>query len=112
MHTVDRTIDDLEEGRAMSSKSMFEGFEPNRYEAEARGLWGDEAVDTSNERIRDLSPDDAEHSRPAQHKITEGSGPRTSRPPSAARGSRTGGADGRGPPGGAKRSPDGKESRR
>lgn len=75
VHTIDRTIDDLEEGRAMNSKSIFEGFEPNPYEAEARERWGDEAVDTSNERIRDLSPDDADRARTGYDRVHEALAP-------------------------------------
>ena len=38
----------------MTAEKMFDGFEHNPYEAEARERWGDEAVDASYERIRDL----------------------------------------------------------
>ena len=59
----------------MNSKSIFEGFEPNPYEAEARERWGDEAVDTSNERIRDLSPDDADRARTGYDRVHEALAP-------------------------------------
>jgi DNA-binding transcriptional MerR regulator len=46
--TVSRTIDHLEEGTAMTTDEMFEGFKHAQYEPEARERWGDAAVDSSN----------------------------------------------------------------
>jgi len=47
LRTLDRT---MKGGKVMSEKEKFEGFDvtKNPYEAEARALWGDEAVDRSN----------------------------------------------------------------
>jgi hypothetical protein len=35
----------------MKPEKVFEGFEHNPYEAEARERWGDEQVDANNERM-------------------------------------------------------------
>ena len=44
----------------MSQKDKFAGFDlaNNPYEAEARQLWGDEAVEKSNAHITSLSPEE------------------------------------------------------
>ena len=47
----------------MSAEKLFDGFEHNPYEAEARERWGDEVVDESNRRIRDFTPEQAELAR-------------------------------------------------
>jgi hypothetical protein len=47
----------------MAPESMFEGFEHNPYEAEARERWGDAVVDESNARLRNLSPDQAKQAQ-------------------------------------------------
>jgi DNA-binding transcriptional MerR regulator len=60
--TVRKTIESIESGNTMSAEAMFEGFE-NPYEAEARQRWGDEAVDASYQRLRQLPPSDAERAR-------------------------------------------------
>jgi hypothetical protein len=44
----------------MAAETMFEGFEHNPYEQEARERWGDEAVDASYQRMRDWTPAEAE----------------------------------------------------
>lgn len=61
--TVENTISHLEKGGTMSATSMFEGFDHNPYEAEARDRWGDRAVDESNARLRGLTKDQAEQAR-------------------------------------------------
>ena len=58
--TVDRTIQSLERGVSMAPEEMFDGLIHNPYEQEAREKWGDEAVDTSYQRLRKLSPEDRE----------------------------------------------------
>lgn len=63
VRTVDRTIAELQEGTEMSTGVMFEGFEHNPYEQEARERWGDETVDASYERMRGWSPADADKAR-------------------------------------------------
>jgi DNA-binding transcriptional MerR regulator len=57
--TVDATVDHLEKGGEMAPETMFEGFEHNPYEAEARERWGDDVVDESNARLRAMSPEQA-----------------------------------------------------
>lgn len=56
--TVDRTIDSLTGGEQMASDEIFDGLIHNPYEPEARRTWGDEAVDASNRRLRELSKED------------------------------------------------------
>ncbi len=46
--TVERTITRIERGLPMTADDMFEGFDNDRYEPEARERWGDEAVGVSN----------------------------------------------------------------
>src|SRR5438132_1379631 len=38
---VDRTLEALEKGETMSHEAMFEGFDPEAHEAEAKEKWGD-----------------------------------------------------------------------
>ena len=52
IRTVEQTI---EEGDTMGPDQMFDGFEENHYEAEARERWGDEAVDRSKEKLANLT---------------------------------------------------------
>ncbi len=73
--TVQHTIDSIEEGGDMAAERMFEGFEHNPYEAEARERWGDEAVDASYERIRGWSPADAEKARSGYERVHSGLAP-------------------------------------
>lgn len=73
--TIDRTIETIEEGGEMSGQSLFEGFEHNPYEAEARQRWGDEAVDASKERIKGWSASDAEKARTGYSQVHEGLAP-------------------------------------
>lgn len=61
--TVDGTIDHLEKGGEMAPESMFEGFEHNPYEAEARERWGDTVVDEAYARLRNLSPEQAKQAQ-------------------------------------------------
>ncbi|WP_291381987.1 MerR family transcriptional regulator [Demequina sp.] len=46
--TVARTIDSLEKGKPMTASQMFDGFDHEHYEPEARERWGDDAVDRAN----------------------------------------------------------------
>jgi len=75
VHTVDRTITDIEKGGEMAPDTMFQGFEHNPYEAEARERWGDDAVDASHERIKALSADDAEKARTGYGRVHDGLAP-------------------------------------
>ncbi|PSL05141.1 DNA-binding transcriptional MerR regulator [Haloactinopolyspora alba] len=61
--TVENTMTDLEEGGTMSTRAMFDGFETNPYETEARARWGDDAVDDTDARMRNWSPEQAEQAK-------------------------------------------------
>lgn len=58
--TVEQTI---EEGDRMSPEQIFDGFEENPYEAEARERWGDVAVERSKEKLANLTPEEKERLR-------------------------------------------------
>jgi DNA-binding transcriptional MerR regulator len=72
IRTVDSTIENIREGGEMTPHNVFEGFEHNPYEAEARERWGDEAVDASYERMRGWSEADAEKARTGQTRVHRG----------------------------------------
>jgi DNA-binding transcriptional MerR regulator len=72
IRTVDTTIDNVRKGGEMTPDKVFEGFEHNPYEAEARERWGDEAVDASYERMRGWSEADAEKARTGYTRVHEG----------------------------------------
>jgi DNA-binding transcriptional MerR regulator len=72
LRTVETTIDTMEKGGEMAAETMFEGFEHNPYEAEARQRWGDEAVDASYERMKGWSKADAEKARTGYTTVHEG----------------------------------------
>jgi DNA-binding transcriptional MerR regulator len=72
VRTVETTIDTIEKGNEMPAEKLFEGFEHNPYEAEARQRWGDEAVDASYERMRGWSQADAEKARTGYARVHEG----------------------------------------
>ena len=74
-HSIDRTIDELQDGGEMNAEKMFEGFEHNPYEAEARERWGDEAVDASQERMKGWSAADAEKASSGYGRVHEGLAP-------------------------------------
>jgi len=59
----------------MAADAMFEGFEHNPYEAEARERWGDEAVDASYERMRNWTPADAEKAKSGYERVRSGLAP-------------------------------------
>jgi MerR family transcriptional regulator, thiopeptide resistance regulator len=71
VRTVDDTIDKLRKGGEMSPEKVFEGFEHNPYEAEARERWGDEAVDASRQRMRGWTEADAEKARTGYPRVHE-----------------------------------------
>jgi DNA-binding transcriptional MerR regulator len=72
VRTVDATIENVRKGGEMTPDKVFEGFEHNPYEAEARERWGDEAVDASNERMRGWSEAEAEKARTGYTRVHEG----------------------------------------
>ncbi len=75
VRTIDRTIDHIQEGGEMTAETMFDGFEHNPYEAEARERWGGEAVDASYERMKGWSPADADRARTGYGRVHEGLAP-------------------------------------
>jgi MerR family transcriptional regulator, thiopeptide resistance regulator len=72
VRTVENTIASLEGGEEMTAEQMFEGFEHNPYEAEARERWGDEAVDASYQRMRSWTPEQAELARTGFTRVHSG----------------------------------------
>lgn len=60
LDTLDKTMRSWKGEWNMTQKEKFGGFDMthNPYEEEARRLWGDEAVDQSNARIRSMSADE------------------------------------------------------
>ena len=72
IRTVDSTIENVRKGGEMTPDKVFEGFEHNPYEAEARERWGDEAVDAGYERMRGWSEADAEKARTGYIRVHEG----------------------------------------
>jgi DNA-binding transcriptional MerR regulator len=70
--TVEHTLTALEEGTDMAPQAMFDGFEANPYEDEARRRWGDEAVDGARDRMRSWTPDDAELARTGYARVHQG----------------------------------------
>jgi DNA-binding transcriptional MerR regulator len=75
IRTVEDTIESMQGGADMAAETMFEGFEHNPYEAEARERWGDEVVDESWRRLRGLTGDDAELARTGQQQVHSGLAP-------------------------------------
>jgi DNA-binding transcriptional MerR regulator len=73
--TVQNTIESMAGGGEMAAEKMFDGFEHNPYEAEARERWGDEAVDASYERMKGWTPADAEKARTGQQRVHSGLAP-------------------------------------
>ncbi|WP_297084840.1 MerR family transcriptional regulator [uncultured Demequina sp.] len=72
--TVASTIDSLEKGTTMTTDQIFDGFEHTKYEPEARERWGDDAVDTSNERWASLGKDGQQRHLDAHREIVEALG--------------------------------------
>jgi DNA-binding transcriptional MerR regulator len=72
IRTVDATIGNLSAGDEMKPEKVFEGFEHNPYEAEARERWGDERVDASYERMRDWTEQDADLARTGHQRVHDG----------------------------------------
>jgi DNA-binding transcriptional MerR regulator len=58
LDTIERTIAHLQGKAIMSDEQFFEGFDPARYEDEARQRWGADVVDESMRRWRQWSPTD------------------------------------------------------
>ncbi|HEV7653832.1 MAG TPA: MerR family transcriptional regulator [Mycobacteriales bacterium] len=75
VRTVEATVEGLEGGEEMTAEGMFEGFEHNPYEAEARERYGDEAVDGSWRKLRALRGEDAELARTGFRRVHSGLAP-------------------------------------
>jgi MerR family transcriptional regulator, thiopeptide resistance regulator len=75
VRTVEATIDTIEKGGEMAAEKLFEGFEHNPYEAEARERWGDEAIDASYRRMQSWTPADAEKARTGYGSVHTGLAP-------------------------------------
>lgn len=60
IRTVETTMTHLKKGGEMKPEKIFEGFEENPYEEEARQRWGDTAVDDAYARLRRLTPAERE----------------------------------------------------
>jgi len=73
--TVQSTIESVERGGEMAPEKIFEGFEHNPYEAEARERWGDEAVDAAYERMRGWTEADANQARTGYERVHSGLAP-------------------------------------
>jgi MerR family transcriptional regulator, thiopeptide resistance regulator len=73
--TVEATITTIEEGGVMAAEKIFEGFEHNPYEAEARERWGDDVVDASKRRMQGWSAEEAEQARTGYTRVHEGLAP-------------------------------------
>ncbi|WP_454051416.1 MerR family transcriptional regulator [Cellulomonas sp. Marseille-Q8402] len=62
--TVASTIESLEGGTVMPADQLYEGVDHRQYEEEARGRWGDAAVDRGNRAWEQMSDAErAEHQR-------------------------------------------------
>ncbi|GAA0585886.1 TipAS antibiotic-recognition domain-containing protein [Kribbella sandramycini] len=71
VRTVESTIENVRSGGEMAPEKVFEGFEHNPYEAEARERWGDAVVDAGYERMRNWSGTDAEKARTGYGRVHE-----------------------------------------
>ena len=71
VRTVETTIENIENGGEMAPDKVFEGFEHNPYEAEARERWGDEAVDAGYRKMQSWSAADAEKAKTGYVRVHE-----------------------------------------
>ncbi len=69
--TVSRTIRHLERGEDMSAEEMFNGFEHNPYEQEAKQRYGAAAVEESKRRVAQLSREQADQVKRDYAEVTE-----------------------------------------
>ncbi|MDN4471889.1 MerR family transcriptional regulator [Demequina zhanjiangensis] len=72
--TVARTIDSLEKGKPMTSEQIFDGFDHEQYEPEARERWGDDAVDRANASWQRLGDDGKKRHMRTDREIVEALG--------------------------------------
>jgi len=71
LHTLEKTMRASKGEITMTSKEKFLGLDltENPYEEEARRLWGDAAVDQSNEKIAALTPDGRKAAAAGLHEL-------------------------------------------
>ncbi len=69
--TVSRTIRHLEGGEDMATQELFNGFEHNPYEQEAKQRWGADVVAQSTQRVKSLSREQADQVRRDYAEATE-----------------------------------------
>lgn len=72
--TVARTIDSLEKGTPMTETQIFDGFDHEQYEPEARQRWGDAAVDSSHAHWQALGEDGKRRHMQTDREIVEALG--------------------------------------
>src|SRR5690606_2436313 len=72
--TVARTIASLEKGKPMTTDHIFDGFDHQQYEPEARERWGDDAVDRSNANWERLGEDGKKQHMRTDREIVEALG--------------------------------------
>ncbi len=72
--TVARTIDSLERGQPMTTAHIFDGFDHERYEPEARERWADDAVDRANASWQGLGEDGKRRHMRTDREIVEALG--------------------------------------
>ncbi|OUO91778.1 MerR family transcriptional regulator [Gordonibacter sp. An230] len=76
--SVERTLACTEGADAMSDRERFEAFKQGlvednerRYGAEARGRWGDAAVDASSAKVRGMTEGDYEHAQALEQEVKD-----------------------------------------
>lgn len=72
--TVARTIDSLAKGRAMTISQIFDGFDHETYQPEARERWGDDAVDRANASWQGLGDEGKKRHMRTDREIVEALG--------------------------------------
>jgi len=72
--SVTRTIDSLTNGTPLNTTKIFDGFEHERYEPEAKERWGDAAVDRSNANWQKLGDDGKRRHQRIDREIVEALG--------------------------------------
>ncbi|MEW5848055.1 MAG: MerR family transcriptional regulator [Myxococcota bacterium] len=81
--TIDRTLDSLERNTPMKDKEMFEGFDPSKYEEEAKQRWGNTpAWKESQRRTKKYTKEDWAAIKQEASEITNGIASRMDRGPS------------------------------
>jgi DNA-binding transcriptional MerR regulator len=72
VHLIDTTIQKLERGEAMRPEEMFEGFDPAKYEEEAKARWGNTPeFAESQKRTKRYTKDDWKQIRADMDAITQ-----------------------------------------